>query len=203
MGLHTYVVARDYGFAPNPFYGTCTLGTCKWVIRKTAQIGDWIAGFGPKPKGRQDRLVFAMRVTGERTFNQYWDDPEFQAKKPNLFGSKKQAFGDNIYCRDPTSGLWQQLDSHHALDNGGPNQLNISDDTKADRVLISTDFVYWGGAGPKIPARFRNYDGQDICPGRGHKNRFSEALIQDFVDWLRSLGESGYRGMPLDWSRSA
>ena len=29
MRLHSYVVARDYGFAPNPFLGVCTLATCK------------------------------------------------------------------------------------------------------------------------------------------------------------------------------
>lgn len=37
-------VARDYGFAPNPFFGVCTLATCKPRIRSVAQIGDWVVG---------------------------------------------------------------------------------------------------------------------------------------------------------------
>jgi len=39
--LHSYVVARDYGFAPNPFFGFCTLATCKPRLRSVAQVGDW------------------------------------------------------------------------------------------------------------------------------------------------------------------
>ena len=44
MKIYSYIVKRDYGFAPNPFYGYCTLATCKPVIRKHAEIGDIIQG---------------------------------------------------------------------------------------------------------------------------------------------------------------
>lgn len=40
MKLFSYVVAREYGFAPNPFFGWCTLATCKPKIRVTAEVGD-------------------------------------------------------------------------------------------------------------------------------------------------------------------
>jgi hypothetical protein len=73
--LHSYVVARDYGFAPNPFFGVCTLATCKPGIRKVAQIGDWVVGTGSKKRKRDKRIVYAMRVTGAITFSQYWTDP--------------------------------------------------------------------------------------------------------------------------------
>lgn len=39
-----YVVDRDFGFAPNPFHGYCTLATCKPGIRKSAAMGDWVVG---------------------------------------------------------------------------------------------------------------------------------------------------------------
>src|ERR1039458_1212005 len=81
--LHSYVVARDYGFAPNPFFGICTLATCKPGIRGVAQIGDWVVGTGSKARGRDTHIVYAMRVTGAMTFDQYWTDPRFQAKKPD------------------------------------------------------------------------------------------------------------------------
>src|SRR5262245_19102367 len=90
--LHSYVVARDYGFAPNPFFGFCTLATCKPRLRSVAQVGDWIVGTGSKKHKRERFVVYAMRVTGTLTFNQYWADGRFQSKKPNMRGSKKQAF---------------------------------------------------------------------------------------------------------------
>src|SRR6266446_9096276 len=108
MKLYSYVVARDYGFAPNPFFGVCTLATCKPRIRSVAQIGDWVIGTGSKTRKREKHLVCAMRVTGAMTFNQYWSDPRFQAKQPNLRGSKKQAFGDNIYSRGVRTRRWRQ-----------------------------------------------------------------------------------------------
>ena len=61
--LYSYIIARDYGFAPNPFYGFCTLATCKPNIRKSASVGDWVIGTGTKKKNRDGHLVFAMRVT--------------------------------------------------------------------------------------------------------------------------------------------
>ncbi|MEW5704937.1 MAG: hypothetical protein AB1781_10195 [Pseudomonadota bacterium] len=203
MTLYTYVVARDYGFAPNPFYGFCTLATCKPIIRRMAQVGDWVVGTGSKSRGRDAHIVFAMRVTETLTFDEYWHDPRFFPKRPRLSGSKKQAFGDNIYHRDPKSGRWNQENSHHSHADGSANQKNIENDTQTDRVLVSTDYVYWGGTGPKILKRFRNCGGFDLCAGRGHKNHFPDALVSEFIEWIRSVGQHGYVGAPLDWVRSA
>ena len=35
--LYSYVFDHDYGFAPNPFHGVCTLATCKPSIREHAE----------------------------------------------------------------------------------------------------------------------------------------------------------------------
>ncbi len=204
MSLHSYVVARDYGFAPNPFFGVCTLATCKPGIRRVAQIGDWVVGTGSKKHKRDKNIVYAMRVTGAMTFNQYWNDTRFQAKKPNLRGSKKQAFGDNIYSKDAHTTAWCQVNSHHSLDDGSPNESNVVADTSADRVLMSDDFVYWGGSGPPLPQKFLSYgpQGVNLCAGRGHKNKFSPTFVEEFSTWIRSLDVKGYVGEPLDWCRT-
>ena len=196
--LFSYVVARDYGFAPNPFFGVCTLATCKPRIRKAASIGDWIIGTGSKLKGRERYLVYAMHVTETMTFNQYWKDERFQRKKPNLRGSLKQAFGDNIYFQDAT-GQWQQQDSHHSYPNGKSNPHNIKNDTQTDRILLSIEYTYWGGLGPKIPLQFSNNYELDILAGRGYKSHFPEKLVNDFLDWFHNLDANGYLGAPLDW----
>ena len=201
MRLFSYVVARDYGFAPNPFLGICTLATCKPDIRKAASIGDWVIGTGSSSNHRRGHLVYAMCVTGSMTFNDYWRAREFQGKKPNLRGSVKQAFGDNIYFKDNDS-QWRQMDSHHSYPNGVPNRHNILHDTQVDRILISQDYAYWGESGLEIPSRFRDYKGDDICASRGHKCRFPSGLVDDFVFWFRSLKAKGFLDKPQNWSRS-
>jgi hypothetical protein len=201
--LFSYVVARDYGFAPNPFYGVCTLATCKPGIRGVAAIGDWVVGTGTARRKRAGYLVYAMKVEEALTFDQYWADARFLQKRPNLRGSKKQAFGDNIYHRANSKSPWMQEDSHHSLANGAANPANIKNDTRANRILTSSDFAYWGKAGPRIPAKFRNYEGVDLCAGRGHKQKvFTEAFIDEFAAWFRGLSVTGYRGLPIDWDKT-
>lgn len=200
MRLFSYVVARDYGFAPNPFEGVCTLATCKPKTRETAAVGDWIVGTGSKKKNKQDYLVYVMRVTETMTYNEYWNNDRFGRKKPNLQGSAKQAFGDNIYFKNRL-GKWCQENSHHSRNDGSPNPGNINHDTTVDRVLISTDYIYWGRSGPKIPQQFKNYNGYNICAVRHHKCRFPRELVECFVAWVQSLDVSGFQDDPLDWDK--
>jgi hypothetical protein len=200
--LHTYVVEHDFGFAPNPFYGVCTLATCKPKVRKTGQIGDYIAGMGCSKRKRRGYLVYFMRVSEDSDYDKYWADPRFRQKRPQLRGSKMQAFGDNIYHHNRRTGEWIQENSFHSRPNEA-NPINLEHDTTTStRVLIGTEFAYFGGIGPKIPKRFRDFDGRDVCGGRGHQCRFPEKLVIEFVAWLKSLGEQGVVGSPLDWPRT-
>ena len=195
--LYSYIVARDHGFAPNPFYGFCTLATCKPDIRRKANVGDWVVGTGSKVKGRAGHIVFAMRVTEALSFTAYWDDPRFRSKQPDLRGSWKKAFGDNIYFRDEHTSEWRQLDSHHTNEHGIQDLENTRTDTSADRMLISDDFVYWGGTGPKIPP----FHGEDICHSTQKlRCKFPEHVVQSFIDWIRGLKDRGYCGPPLEWN---
>lgn len=200
MALFSYVVARDYGFAPNPFGGFCTLATCKPDIRRFAQVGDWVVGTGSAKQHHNGCLVYAAKVAEVMTFDAYWVAPRFQHKKPDLRSSKKLAFGDNIYHR--TNSGWLQLDSHHSFADGTPNERNIRNDTRANRVLIATEYAYWGGSGPQIPNNLRNYHGHDICIGRGYKTHFPAGMESEFVAWFSSLQAQGYLGRPIDWART-
>lgn len=202
LRLHSYVVRFDSGFAPNPFFGFCTLATCKPDIRRTAQIGEWIVGTGSADisVGRGGFLVYAMRVTEALTFQQYWADPRFLMKRPHLNGSAKQACGDNIYSWNNETNCWNQLDSFHSRKDGSPNEKHIRRDTRVDRVLISSDYIYFGGRGPEIPNIFRNYHGIDICKqGRGRKIIEDLDLINIFEMWVRSIDNFGYVSPPFEW----
>ncbi len=195
MQIYSYVVARDYGFAPNPFYGYCTLATCKPIIRRCSQIGDWVIGTGSRKMKREGHLVFFMEITETMSFTEYWNDTRFLLKRPDLKGSKKKSYGDNIYRLDSTRKQWLQKNSHHSKDDGTPNINNIVHDTQTDRVLVSNRFTYWGGADLIIPDALRI-----ICKiGPGYKKYFPEELVANFIKWARSLPNQGYCGRPLDW----
>lgn len=200
MKLFTYVVARDYGFAPNPFYGCCTLATCKPQIRSTASIDDWIVGTGAKTKyDLAGHFIYAMKVDEVMDFDSYWNDPRFSCKKPVINGSLKQLYSDNIYHR--LEDRWVQSNSHHSLDTGEPNAENINHDTSKNRLLIARKFVYYGNAAPLIPKKFRRYKptAEDICcPGRGYRVK-SHELATAFESWLDNRGEWGVQGMPLEF----
>lgn len=196
MRLYSYVVRYDIGFAPNPFYGWCTLATCKQDLRAHVSVGDWVVGTGSATVGLGDRLVFAMRVDETMTFDGYWADARFLHKRPNLHGSLKQQYGDNIYHHD-VDGSWIQEDSRHSQEDGTPNAGHVARDTKADVVLLSERFVYFGGAGPIIPAHLRDED--DLVHGRpAYRVNFSDSFIAAAVEWLDSLG-TGVLGTPRDW----
>ena len=202
MRLHSYVLDHDYGFAPNPFYDVCTLATCKPSIREHAAIGDYVVGTGCAKRHRRGFLVYFMVVDEITTYNAYWADPRFEKKRPFLRGSKVQAFGDNIYHRDPQTGEWWQANSLHSQRDGSANPINVNHDTKSEEVLIGRDYAYWGGFGPEIPAQFRDFNGADICAGRGHRNHFNDDHRDQFIGWMRSLNARGYISRPLDWSRT-
>lgn len=197
MRLHSYVIVRDYGFAPNPFHGFCTLATCKKVIRRHANVGDWVVATGSAERGRAGHLVCAMKVSEAMTFDDYWSDPRFQAKKPAMNGSRMIGYGDNIYHCDRDGG-WVQADSHHSLEGGVVNPKNLNDDTETDRVLVAEEFWYFGADAPLIPKKFRGSGPSDICAGRGYKVNFADGLVDDFVAWVRTL-PPGCQGRPDRW----
>ena len=137
-----------------------------------------------------------MRVTEILTFQEYWDDKRFRDKRPDLGGSLEEACGDNLYRRDPVSGDWIQIQAYHC------EFTTMQEDTGVDRVLVSNDFMYWGGNGPPLP----EFGGYNLCKeGRGYRVNFPEEVAEKFVDWIRRLqgaGETGVCGNPLDLNMS-
>ena len=198
--LRSYVVRYDSGFAPNPFWGHCTLATCKPQIRGSTQLNDWIVGTGSNSQNirRGGKLVYAMRITEIISTTDYWNDPRFSNKKPNLHGSYRQACGDNIYYPN-IDGTWGQLNSFHSMNDGTPNPRHIARDTRVQRVLVSSDFVYFGGEGPELLDSVEAARGLGILKtNMGHLRQQDPKAIAVFEKWLRGRGVSGYQGRPWD-----
>lgn len=179
--VYVYVVDRDFGFAPNPFHGVCSLATCKPRIRNKAVAGDWIVGLGGARMKATGRCVFAMNVTNVISFNEYWNSPEFRDKKPVRNGSNKMMVGDNIYHCDLMSGNWHQADSHHSNFDGTVNPHNLKNDTQTNKVLLSEHFFYFGKDAPRVPDDFFHSTG--FKNGIGHR-RFTMDKCRPLFDWL-------------------
>lgn len=200
--IYSYVVRYDSGFAPNPFYNFCTLATCKPPIRKSASIGDWVVGCGSNDKNvrRGGFLVYAMKITEIMSFDEYSSDKRFEVKKPYRYGSRKQSCGDNIYYRDTTLSDWMQHDSFHSNSQGQLNQDHVARDTAVNRILISDNFVYFGGQGPEFPKELVDSKGRSICKeGVGFTAFNDPQLIASLESWIQSFGVDGYQGAPFEW----
>lgn len=200
--IYSYVVRYDSGFAPNPFYSYCTLATCKPDIRRSAKIDDWVVGSASNDRSikRGGHLVYAMRVTETKTFDEYSTDARFNAKKPFRRGSRKQSCGDNIYFHGEPGGDWCQRDSFHSRENGQIQPQHVARDTSVNRVLISTDYLYFGGVGPRFPDDLRDRKGRPLCKSGIGRSCFDDPqLVEDFVRWIRGLGVTGYQGAPQEW----
>jgi len=197
-----YVVARDFGFAPNPFHGFCSLATCKPKIRSKADVGDWIIGIGGSRLNAAGRCVFAMRVTEKLKFNEYWLNPKYLDKKPVRNGSQKMMVGDNIYYHDPADDQWHQADSHHSYADGSANLDNLRRDTSTENVLISQHFFYFGIDAPQIPANILNAIG--FKNGIGHRV-YEDNVCVGLIDWLHNtFGDSlnTVKADPFDFDKS-
>lgn len=192
--LYIYPIPRDLGFAPNPFHGVCTLATCKPNIRARAKLGDWIMGLaGANIKNIKHHCIFIMKVTEIMTFNEYWNDPRFEFKKPIRNGSKVRVLGDNIYHKAEDEN-WVQEDSHHSNPDGTYNLENLKRDTgSTENVLISTCFRYFGSEAKFVDLqklnyhRIRNYKKISLNNNINAKNIVSEFFdIQNEVNLISS-----------------
>ena len=199
MKCFSYKIEHDYGLAPNPFHGYCTLAVCKSQIRanKNLEIGDWIIGVGSQALGNYGSVIFAMYLEEKLTFNEYWNDERFANKKPVVNGSLVQMYGDNFYHKE--NGKWIQEDSAHSKNNG-INKDHLERDIGGKYVLISKNYYYFGRNSLKIPKQY-----MQISPLRGARSyqyrNIPEEVKNAFINWLKSTQIIGIHGEPTSWDK--
>ncbi|MEG0938971.1 MAG: hypothetical protein RSE32_07785 [Comamonas sp.] len=179
-----YAVSYDLGFAPNPFGGMCSLACCKPRIREQARIGDWVVGMtGTKLKPAM-RCIFAMEITSEATFDDYWSNPDYVSRRPVRNGTPMKQVGDNIYHRTSTDSPWQQEDSVHSLIDGSQSELNTKHDTRINRVLLSTKYVYLGSSAEPLTQQVIN----ELEYKKNPRDyfRFKAEQVPNFIAWLKA-----------------
>lgn len=159
----SYVVVDDCGYAPNPWWGECTLAVCKPVIRKTAKEGDLIIGLTPRSLG--NKLVYAMYVEEVLPLGEYFQDPRFESKKPDFYSDDHRAWmGDNFY--EPSGNSYLQHISAHNIMGRSASTLEWKKQTDLSGInaLISGLFFYWGNNGQELPPEL-----DFLQIGRGHR----------------------------------
>lgn len=198
--LYSYVVSTDSGFAPNPFFGVCTLACCKPAIRRAiggrllrqsgrADIIElrrsdagyirgqniWVLGLaGAGLRDRPHRsVVFVMQVADVLDFESYYR--EYPQKRPVRTPPATSAdpvwHGDAIYTgNDPATAC--QLTSAHS--NGdSEDEANKGQDLGGRYVLVSDHFVYFGPDAPYRPIE------EKLHHGRGHRSNHSAQAIAE------------------------
>jgi len=199
--LFTYTIPIDDGAAPNPFHGICTLAICKPAIRRTATLGDWIAGLGSKNAPSGDlagRLVYAMRVDEILSLADYdkharsrWPSRIPNLESPNLV----DRLGDCIY--DFSSGKPIQRPGVH-----GPQ--NRATDLSGQNALVSKHFYYFGNRARQVPEHLLA-----IChQTQGFRSDSNAPYFQPFVNWIEGLNLEigqiyGWPDFIVDWNNVA
>lgn len=167
--IFSYVVDHDYGFAPNPEDGLCSLARCKYgspekanLVEK-AKVGDWVIGTVGKKNANGNIIVggllYAMKVTEKITLD------EFVRRYPNRRDAQFQ---------------------------GGCDQ-----ETLAGRfALLSDTYFYFGNKAISLDD-LPQYAAHPIAKkGPGYRRDFDEAYVQLLEAWLLAHYRVGKIGEP-------
>ncbi len=160
------------------------MACCKPKIRKNAVVGDWIAGTGSNKNVGHDKLIYSMKVNEKLSFEQYSRDKRFKRKIPSI--GKIEERGDNIYYKNSKSEWMQRKSLHKPKD--------MDHDLKGIYVLISKHYFYFGKNAILIPTKFK----QIIKKGPGHKCKFDQELVINFIKWLEENYTKGVNGNPYN-----
>ena len=207
MQLFSYKLTHDTGFAPNPFGRTLTLATCKPQMRRSKKQGVWIAGFTSVAltgdRAGEERLVYLMEIKEKLHMRDYFGDPRFQDKIPDMSkaGPIPKA-GDNIY-RPLVLGAtehshFEQLKNpnHWAFTPSGPDEYHRERDISGQNVLVAGEFYYFGALALSIPAEFR-----PLLPNRpsAHGRLTPTEQAERFIGFIRGHYKPGRHGYPTQW----
>lgn len=184
--IYSYVIRIDDGAAPNPFWDVCTLTICKPVIRRKANIGDWIIGTGSKhtkladgsKHDFSDSIVFAMKITDKKTLQEYdeYCKNELKNKIPNWKTTDwRLRVGDCIYE--------YSNDNEPSIRKGVHNEGNRKRDLSGDYALLSNHFYYFGVEARPLPIELKPL----IKKNQGHEKIELTELVSHFENWIEKF----------------
>lgn len=179
--LFSYTIPFDDGAAPNPYWGILTLAICKPVIRRVANIGDWIVATGSKnsPIGDiQHSIVYLMKITNKLSLEDYdnFCKKELPQKIPDIKNSDlRRQVGDCIYDFSNNSSGELRPSVHESG--------NKKTDLGGKSVLLSKHFYYFGNKPIDLPSKFQRI----VKPNQGHRSSSNDDIAEEFLTWVKNL----------------
>jgi hypothetical protein len=130
--IYLYKMTTDNGGAPCVWKGLLSLAICKGVIRRKAEKGSVIFGFGGK--NYRERLLYIAEVTDKPDTGKYYRDAMYQNRPDCIY----KEMSDGTACL-----------KEHAQYHTKSNELvrDVGMNFEKANVLLSTDFRYFGKAG--------------------------------------------------------
>jgi len=126
--IFVYKMTTDNGGAPCPWRGVLSLAICKPRIRKSAEEGNLIFGFGAK--SHEERLIYFATVTKKLNPGEYYRNRRY-ANRP-----------DCIYdCVAGAAQLKSDARFHTKTDQ---RKKDVGFHFENAYVLLSNDFCYFG-----------------------------------------------------------
>lgn len=161
---------------------------CKPIVRRKAQIGDWVVGTGSKnsPIGNiGGKVVYAMKVTEKMTMQDYdsYTKRILPKKIPKIRSRDwRSKLGDSIYDFYASSPPKLRESVH--------TEENKARDLRGEYALLSKEFFYFGDKPQVLPNILKPI----VKEGQGHKGPSNADYVDDFLKWLYGLG---YRSCSL------
>jgi hypothetical protein len=175
--FYRYILRHDNGMAPCIDGGLVTLATCKPQIRRGAKVGDWVAGFLPRPHER-GLVAFAGRVAELVTVGKY--EERFRGRRR-----------DAIYRQNP-DGTFTRLQPEYHPDD-------FRKDVSAPVLIFDRSATWYFGDHPQcLPEELSH------LAAAGRPNRVNGATETDIAlleGWLMTKGKPGRHGSPRDRER--
>jgi hypothetical protein len=169
-----YKLTADNGGAPCAYRGMLSLALCKPEIRRRAQEGEIVYGFAGSTLHRDNRLIYIARITGVAEGTSYWEAPRFRNRP------------DRIYEREPGGRFRRRVDAKAPpfhKDEG----IHLNHDIgafpgyKKARVLLSTDYRYFGGDSDINLSRYPALIAMVRGMRRGDRVHYDQAVEADLT----------------------
>jgi hypothetical protein len=176
--IFVYKMTCDNNGAPCIYQSLLSLAICKPMIRKSAEKGDLIFGFGGKEFGQ--KLIYAAEVT--ETLNNYFDDNNFRNRP------------DCVYEKTGTEYHYIKGREHHSQEHL-EHDLGKKGVYERNRVIISRNFVYFGISAIDIAHKDQKYvriKNLVDSMGQGHRVKHGIELYNDLLTLFNNLITGSY-----------
>merc|ERR1712228_304359 len=187
--IYSYKMVWDGGSAPNPYGQVLSLALCKPQIRKHAECGDWIIGFGAKTYAQSDKLIYCFKVDKKLTFDTYY---RLCSRKDHLSVKFKKENGDCIYFMDTqTKEMKRRHGGVHDSDYHQRKDLGVVHGGSFVLLSRKYDFYYFGDKALKLPNHLKKL----LPTSRNYQWKRQSDCISEFEAWIQTK-EKGKSGNP-------